>query len=213
MPTGPVQGGNLAIAFGEGGLGCDRHMKVPILIGIAVTMFAGCQQTPDVRRTNFRVDKPGISVQYDDKTGHLKKIEIDQNKNGRMDTWSYWDATRLDRIEIDKDEDGKIERWEHFGPKSNTQVISVGSSSKDDGVEDTWTYPEAENSPVTGRVETDTDRDGHVDRREIYAASSKSPGARVISIVELDLDKAGQPSKRLYYNPDGSFDRMETLRP
>ncbi|MEO8680204.1 MAG: hypothetical protein ABI665_14230 [Vicinamibacterales bacterium] len=159
------------------------------------------------------MDKPGISVQYDKDTGHLKKIEIDQNKNGRMDTWSYWDATRLYRIEIDKDEDGRIERWEHFGAASNTVIERLGSSSRDDGIEDTWTYPDPASPLLIAKVETDTDRDGQIDKREILAAPPGDPGRRVLSVVELDLDKAGQPARRLYYNADGSFDRMEALRP
>lgn len=173
-------------------------------------LLAGCNSQPDVRRTNFRIDKPGISVQYDDKTGRLRKVEIDQNKNGKIDTWSYWDATKLLRIETDSDEDGKIDRWEHFGPDGSRRIVKLGSSSKDDGVEDTWAYPDERDLLL--RVETDTDRDGTIDKRESFIASAGAPGGRVLSMVELGIDKAGQAERRLYYNPDGSFGRMETVK-
>jgi len=187
-------------------------MTKVFLLSILAISLAGCESPPDPRRTNFRVDKPGVSVQYDKDTGHLRKIEIDQNKNGRMDTWSYWDGARLDRIEIDKDEDGKIERWEHFGPDSNTRVVRVGSSSRDDGVEDTWTYPAADDPLAVGRVETDTDRDGRIDKRETYTRSATDPGRRTLSMVETGIDASGKAERTLYYRPDGSFDRIETSK-
>ncbi len=148
-------------------------------------------------------------VQYDDKTGRLKRIEIDQNKNGRIDTWSYWDATRVHRIEVDKDEDGRIERWEHYD--EHNKMIRVGSSSRDDAIEDTWTYPD--DKGFLARVETDTDRDGVIDKRETFVPKPGAPDGPVLSMVELGLDKAGNASRRLYYRPDGSFDRAETVKP
>ena len=180
-----------------------------LFLSILAISLAGCDSPPDPRRTNFRIDKPGVSVQFDNKTGHLKKIEIDQNKNGRMDMWSYWDGTRLDRIEIDKDEDGKIERWEYFGPKSNTQVIKVGSSSKDDGIEDTWTYPAADDPLAVGMVETDTDRDGKIDKRETFTPAANDPKRRVLTKVEMEIDASGKAGQTIYYKSDGSFDRVE----
>lgn len=149
-----------------------------------------------------------MKVQYDDKTGRLKRIDVDQNKNGRIDTFGYWDGTRLIRIEIDADEDGRVERWEHHGDGNKLQ--SVGTSSKGDGVEDTWSYPDA--AGLLLKVEIDTDRDGAVDKRDSYAASPDAADGRVLAVVELGLDKTGQPARRLYYRPDGAFDRTETPR-
>lgn len=177
---------------------------------LVLVYLAGCDSPPDPRRTNFRIEKPGITMQYDDKTGRLKRIEVDQNKNGRMDTWSYWNGTRLLRIETDGDEDGKIDRWEHFGPDGTRRIVKLGTSSKDDGVEDTWAYPDEKDLLL--RVETDTDRDGTIDKRESFVASPNAPGGRVLSMVELGLDKTGQPARRLYYRPDGSFDKTEVTR-
>ncbi len=179
------------------------------MIAIAAALFASCNAPPDPRRTNFEIRGKEAVAKYDPKTGRLKRVDADTNKNGRIETFSYWDATRVIRIEIDRDEDGKIDRWEHYDEQN--KMSRVGSSSKDDEVEDTWTYPDG--SGFLAKVETDSDRDGIVDKRETYVQAASAAGGRVLSIVELGLDPAGNPARRLYYRPDGSFDRTETLRP
>lgn len=157
---------------------------------LTLVLVTGCKAPPDPRRTNFKVEAPGIVVRYDDKTGRMKKVDIDQDKNGRFDTWSYWDATRLIRIEIDKDEDGRIERWEHFDERRT--LTKIGSSSRDDAIEDTWTYPNGKG--FLSRVETDSDRDGSIDKRETFLPAADAPQGRVLSVVELELDRSGPPA-------------------
>ena len=183
---------------------------VNVSIGaMLLVICVGCTEPPDPRRTNFEIrGKEGVA-KYDPKTGRLKRIDADANKNGRIETFSYWDATRIIRIEIDHDEDGKIDRWEHYD--DTNRLTRIGSSSGDDQVEDTWAYPDSHG--FLAKVETDGDRDGAIDKREIYRQNPSAPKGRVLSVVELGLDRAGNPSRRLYYRPDGSFDRSETLRP
>jgi hypothetical protein len=167
-----------------------------------------CGVPPDPRRTNFEIrGKEGVA-KYDPGTGRLKRIDADTNKNARLETFSYWDAARLIRIEIDADEDGKIDRWEHYS--DDKRLARVGSSSRDDQVEDTWTYPDAQG--FLARVEFDVDRDGSIDKRELFVARPSVPGGRVLAVVELELDTTGAPRRRLYYRTDGSFDRSETVR-
>lgn len=173
-----------------------------------VTICAACETPPDPRRTNFEIrGKEGVA-KYDPKTGRLKRVDADINKNSRIETFSYWDATRVIRIEVDRDEDGKIDRWEHYD--ANNKMTRVGSSSKDDEVEDTWTYPDA--SGFLAKVETDTDRDGRIDKRETYVQNPSASHGRVLAIVELGLNQNGQATRRLHYHPDGSFDRAEIVR-
>lgn len=173
-----------------------------------VFLSAACTPPPDPRRTNFEIrGKEGVA-KYDPKTGRLERLDADTNKNGRIETFSYWDATRLFRIEIDQDEDGKIDRWEHYD--ESRKMTRIGSSSKDDEVEDTWTYPGE--GGFLGRVETDADRDGTIDKREIYSPKPGTTDGRVLSIVELEIDKTGAPGRRLYYRADGTFERSEVLR-
>lgn len=180
-----------------------------IVAGFLLVICVACSEPPDPRRTNFEIrGKEGVA-KYDPKTGRLKRIDADTNKNGRIETFSYWDATRIIRIEIDRDEDGKIDRWEHYDERNT--LVRVGSSSRDDTIEDTWTYPDA--SGFLAKVEVDTDRDGAIDKREIYVQNPARPDGRVLAVVELGLNQAGNPARRLYYRPDGSFDRSETVRP
>lgn len=177
------------------------------LAGIALALPA-CEEPPDPRRTNFEVKRDNVHAKYDPKTGRLKKIDADIDKNGKFETFSYWDGTRLDRIEIDKDEDGKIDRWEHYG--EDNRMSRVGSSSKDDEVEDTWAYPD--DRGFLARVETDTDRDGAIDKREIFVQREGVADSRILSIVELEIDQSGGPGLRMHYNADGSFAKSEVLR-
>lgn len=167
-----------------------------------------CKEPPDPRRTNFEIRAKEGVAKYDPKSGKLQRIDIDQNKNGRIETFSYWDGARVQRIEIDKDEDGKIDRWEHYDAQNKLE--RVGTSTKDDEVEDSWTYPDEKG--FLARVETDTDRDGVIDKRELFVPRPGTPDGRVLSIVELDIDKSGTPGRRLYYRADGSFEKSEVLR-
>jgi hypothetical protein len=177
---------------------------------IAITTFAafGCNAPPDPRRTNFEIRAKEGVAQYDPKTGKLQRFEADLDKNGKMETFSYWDGARLLRIEIDKDEDGKIDRWEHYD--DNRNLVRVGTSSKDDQVEDTWTY--ADDRGLLSRIEIDLNRDGKIDKREIFVERPGTTDGRVLSIVEMDFNEAGQPGRRIHYKPDGSFERTEVLR-
>jgi hypothetical protein len=173
-----------------------------------VLLFSACSAPPDLRRTNFEIRTKETVAKYDPETGRLKRVDVDQDKNGRIETFSYWDATRLIRIETDRDEDGKIDRWEHYDAQN--RMTRVGSSSRDDAVEDTWSYPDALGQLL--RVETDIDRDGVVDKRELFVPKPGAPDGRVLHTVELELDKAGEPGRRLYYRADGSFEKTEVLR-
>ena len=141
-------------------------------------------------------------------TGGLRRVEIDQDKNGKVDTVEFWDATRLVRVEVDGDGDGRVERWEHR--TADNKLDRLGSSGKDDGVEDMWSYFDAAGKLL--KVEFDTDRDGLVDKRDTFVASPVARDLRTLVTIELGIDKTGQPARRLHYRPDGSFDRVETIR-
>jgi hypothetical protein len=178
------------------------------VIVVCLLAAAACSTPPDPRRTNFEVKTKDLHAKYDPKTGRLKRVDIDQDKNGRIETFSYWDGTRLDRIEIDRDEDGRIDRWEHYN--DNNKLTRIGSSARDDQVEDMWSYPDAQG--LLHRVEADLDRDGVLDKREIFEARSGVPDGRVLTKVELEFDATGRPGLRIHYRPDGSFLKSEVLR-
>lgn len=153
------------------------------------------------------MERPGVKAEYDSKSGHLKRLEVDTNKNGRVDSWTYQDGARVDRIEIDRDEDGKIDRWEHY---VDGKLNSVGTSTRGDGVEDEWAYQSA--GGYLERIETDTDRDGKIDKWQAYDPPVKPGGSPVLRSVSMNPDAAGRPTLRLYYRADGSFERTEHLK-
>jgi hypothetical protein len=176
---------------------------------VTAVLIAGCGAPPNPQRTNYLVERPGLTAHYDQKTGRLSRLELDQNQNGRVDTFSYWNGTSIERIEVDQDEDGRVDRWEHYG--AGTKLTKVGTSSKDDVVEDTWAYPDERG--ILAKVESDTNRDGVVDKRETFAPRPGAPDSRVLVLVELGIDSAGRASTLLYYKADGSFERSEHKRP
>jgi hypothetical protein len=177
-------------------------------VALAAVLCGACEAPPDPRRTNFRVERDNVAAQYDDKTGRLKRLEVDTNKDGAFDTWTYAEGTRIERIEIDRDFDSVIDRWEYY---TDNRLSRVGTSSRGDGVVDEWAY--SDESGVLQRVEADADRDGQVDKWETFAPPIEPGGRPVLHIVEFDTAKRGKPTQRLFYRPDGSLERVERLEP
>jgi hypothetical protein len=184
-----------------------RNLIFPLCALCLCGLFVGCDTPPDPRFTNFRVERDNVAAQYDDKTGRLKRLEVDTNKDGTFDTWTYTEGTRVERIEIDRDFNGVVDRWEYY---ADNTLARVGSSSRGDGIVDQWAYSNADG--VLQRVEADTDRDGQVDKWETFAPPTSPGGAPVLTMVELDTEKRGTPTERLRYRPDGSFDRAEKVQ-
>ena len=80
---------------------------------------------------------------YDEFTSQLVQISADLNGDRRLDQWTYMDGNRPIRGEADTDGDGRIDRWEYFD--SRAALTQIGTSSLNDGVEDTWISPAASN--------------------------------------------------------------------
>src|SRR5206468_6408673 len=96
-----------------------------------------------------------MTPEYDPQTGKLRILKYDSDGNGKVDTVSYMDGSRVVRIEIDKDEDGKVDRWEYYGP--DRKLEKVGISRAGDGKEDAWSYADA--AGAVTRLEISTQRD------------------------------------------------------
>lgn len=160
---------------------------------------------------------------YDAKTGRLTQLTYDANGNGRLDTWTYMDGTRILRAEADSDEDGRIDRWEYY--RANGELEKVGVSRLNDGTVDAWAFQDAlgevsrieistrrdsrvdrieflENGALA-RVEEDTNRDGRTDKWETYYESA-------LAILAFDTQHRGAPDRRLIYHADGKLDHVET---
>ena len=105
---------------------------------------------------------PRATPAYDEYTRRLVSIYADQDNDGRIDQWSYFDGNRPLRGEKDIDGDGRIDRWEYFD--ATARLERVGSASAADGIEDTWTWPAGDDQE--GRIDRSRSRDRQIDRTE-----------------------------------------------
>jgi hypothetical protein len=182
-------------------------------IGVAVLpalLLGACSKPPPNRP---------IEPVYDPHTGRLQLLKYDSNQNGRADTVAYMDGPRILRIEIDQNEDGTVDRWEYYDAAQ--KLTKVGFSRLADGKEDAWSYPAADGS--SARIDISTQRDGRVTRTEYYAGDAivraeedsdedgaidkwetyqPGEGSRLASLT-LDTQHRGRPDRRLVYEVGG----------
>lgn len=161
---------------------------------------------------------------YDTKTGKLKELTFDFNKNGKIDTWTQMDGARPVSARQDLDEDGRMDRWEYYDQAG--KLAKVGLSRKDRGAPDTWAYPDARGSiervevsssgdekkidrwetyaaNLLAKADEDTNGDGRPDKREEYANGA-------LKTVTFDENYDGTPDRRLTYDLSGSVVLIET---
>ena len=161
---------------------------------------------------------------YDAYARRLLQLSADQNGDGRLDQWTYMDGNRPLRGEADSDGDGRIDRWEYFD--ADGKVSTIGSASRNDGVEDTWTSTAATAAGETHiatsarrdrvrdrhayykgqtllRVEEDTNGDGLIDKWDRYEGV-------VLREVGFDVSfSRGRPDRRVLYDAQGRFTAVE----
>jgi hypothetical protein len=162
-------------------------------------------------------ERKQIEPEYDQETGKLKLLKYDSDNDGKVDTLSFMDGTRVLRIEIDKDQDGKTERWEYYDAART--LVKVGFSRANDGEEDAWSYAGPDGS--VSRLEISTRRDGRISRIEHYQKDAPVradedtdgdgafdkwetfDGGRLVSVA-FDSNHRGTPDRRLVYPADGN---------
>ena len=186
-----------------------RHRSLARVVSISFCLAAvGCDAPPDPRRTNFRVERGNVAAQYDDKTGRLKKLEVDTDKNGKTDTLDvhgrHPNRPHRDRPRRER----KSRPVEYYADK---KLEKVGTSTRGDGVVDEWAFQGTDG--VLARVETDTDRDGRIDKWESFDPPRVPGGPAILRAVAIDPDDAGQPRRRLLYAPGRQFRGDRTARP
>jgi len=135
---------------------------------------------------------------YDSVNGRLRQITYDANKNGRVDTVTHFDGTRILRTEIDTDEDGRVDRIEF--PGTDGALIRLEVSLKRDGRIDRWEHYE---HGTVVRAEEDANGDGRPDKWEQYQ------GGR-LSAVSLDNDADGRADRKLTYGAEGELSLIES---
>ena len=160
---------------------------------------------------------------YDAFTGRLVQLSADQNGDGRVDQWTYLDGNLPLRGEADTDGDGRVDRWEYFD--GNARLERVGTSSRNDGVEDTWSYVQAVDGE--SRVDRSRGRDRHIDRREFFRGEAMTRAEEdsngdgradrwdryeggVLREAAFDITfVAGRPDRRILYDAKGQFVAVE----
>ena len=55
---------------------------------------------------------PAVAATYDQKTGKLSQLTINENRDGKPNIFSHMEGSRFVRIDVDRDEDGVIDRWD-----------------------------------------------------------------------------------------------------
>ena len=178
----------------------------PLLV---ISLTAGCGRRSDPQHV--------IQPEYDKQTGRLQVLRYDADGDGKIDTISHMDGSRVLFIEIDKNEDGRTDRWEYYDEAQ--RLTKIGVSRADDGKEDAWSFARADGSiqridislardgkvtrreyyenAVMVRAEEDSDADGVVDKWETYE------GDRLLSVA-FDATHRGKPDRRLIYAADGA---------
>ena len=183
-------------------------VRLAAVIGV-IGVTVGCGPGSSARRA-----VPG----YDDFSARLVQLSADQNGDGRIDQWTYLDGNRPLRGEADLDADGRVDRWEYFDAQA--VLILVGTSSRGDGLEDTWTRPSLTPSGEVHvstarlrdrladrheyfrvdrlvRAEEDTNADGRIDKWERYEGTLLREASFDTSFVK------GRPDRRVVYDAMG----------
>ena len=184
-----------------------------------VCVVMGIASVTACRNAEIRASVPS----YDPFTRQLIQLNVDQNGDGRIDQWSFFDGNRPLRGEADTDADARVDRWEYFDEQS--ALTRVGTSSLGDGIEDTWVWVEAVDgesrvdharrrdrqidrreyfrADVLVRAEEDTNADGRLDRWDRYEGT-------ILRQAEFDTSfSSGRPNRRLVYDAQGRFLRVE----
>jgi hypothetical protein len=180
---------------------------------LATSLVVGCDGADSQKR---------VVPSYDAFSSQLIQLAADQNGDGRLDQWSYLEGGRPIRGEADTDGDGRIDRWEYFG--ANGELVSAGTSSRNDGIEDTWTSLAADGET---RVDHARHHDRQVDLREFYKAGALVRAEEDTNadgrtdkwdryengvLREVDFDTTLQrdrPDRRLRYDARGRFETIE----
>lgn len=211
----------------------NRHLSIPklsipqwaaVLLLIAA---ASCSNDPAAARV-----KATTQASYDLQTGKLAEITYDQNKNGRIDTWTRMNGSLPLSSRLDTNEDGKLDRWETYGPDGKltkvdferagsvftgqpnaTAFIAADGSIERveyfepaaDGKRDVMLREFYTPAKVLVRTEEDSDGDGLMDLFQSFAGG-------VLRTTEFDEKKPldGKPDRRMTHSPGGGLLSIET---
>jgi hypothetical protein len=185
--------------------------RVAIMIAFALLICARCSN-PERERL-----KATTKATYDERSGRLKELTYDADRNGRIDTWTEMDGNRRLRSRLDRNEDGRIDRWEYYD--AGGRLVKVGFSRRDNGHPDAWAEPGPEGR-IARVLVSSTGDESKIDRWETYDPATPD----LLTAAEEDTNRDGRPDKWEAYssgqlqralfdeNGDGRADRQLTYR-
>jgi hypothetical protein len=187
------------------GLRPGRKLDILWLAGACLALALGAGACTDREAERL---KATTKPTYDNKTGLLKELTFDANRNGRIDTWTDMDGARPVRSRIDRDEDGRIDRWEYYDQQG--VLTRVGFSRSGAEVPDAWAY-----SAPSGRVErvemSSKADETKIDRWEHYdlQGPAREDGSGLLLRAEEDTNGDGKPDRWETYDGGGVLVTVE----
>jgi hypothetical protein len=155
-------------------------------VGLCVGIVAPACSKPDADAARV---KATTQASYDLKTGKLKEITYDQNKNGRIDTWTKMNGSLAVSSRLDTNEDGKLDRWETYGADGKLMRVD-------------W-----ERAPVPGPANPNPNYTGQPN------ATAEVNAAGVIEKIEYyetsDVNGQRDITRREFYSADKQLTRAE----
>jgi len=154
----------------------------------------GNDKPMDVVARSLDADRDGSPEEiryYDQKTGAIVRIEQDADFDGRMDTWTRYEAGLVVEVDRDTDGDGKIDEWQYYGRDGRMARREVDRNA--DGIRDAFYLYEG---GVLVEERHDGNSDGKIDRIVHYKD-------RKVSSTEEDLDHDGRMDTWTYFEVVG----------
>lgn len=149
--------------------------------------------------------KATTQASYDYTTGKLSEITYDQNKNGRIDTWTKMNGSLAVSSRLDTNEDGKLDRWETYGPDGKLVTVDFERAPTPDPAHPTPIFTGQPNATAFIAA------DGSIERVEYFELSTSSVGQR--DVVLREFYNAAKVLTRTEEDSDGDgrMDRFETF--
>ncbi len=185
-----------------------------LTLALMVLAASACAPPPQGESTD-----PRLKPTYGD-DGRLTQLTFDRDGNGQIDTWGYMDGRRVVRVERDENGDGKVDRWDYHRAPAGCVGADCGNAapspldapdktlerieraSRDGRQEEKVSRWEFFADGIRVRAEEDTNADGKVDKWETYTNGT-------LTLIALDTQHRGTPDRRVVYDADGTFLRLE----
>lgn len=211
-------------------------MKAALPAALCALALSACSR-PDSEAARL---KATTQASYDLTTGKLAEITYDQNKNGKIDTWTKMNGALPVSSRLDTNEDGKLDRWETYGPDGKLTQVDFERAPAPDPANPTRLYTGKPNATAFMAA------DGSIERVEYWELSAAGQrdvqvrefynAAKILTRSEEDTDgdgmldlfqtfadgalrttefdeskpRDGKPDRRMTYSADGALVLIET---